>query len=77
VSDSGVYRSIHEIAYGKWSKNEQKIVDSLSALQLFRVQQQTPCVLSLVRAYKATRIKKNQSSKLLLPSRNSISYLRQ
>lgn len=52
LSDSGLYRSIHEIPFGKWSKTEQRIADSLKALQLFRVQQQTPCVLSLVRAYK-------------------------
>ncbi len=58
VSDSGLYRSIHEIPYGKWTKNEQSLADSLGALQLFRVQQQTPCVLSLVRAYKAGKIKK-------------------
>jgi hypothetical protein len=58
LSDSILYRSIHEIPYGKWSKSEQRISDSLAALQLFRVQQQTPCVLSLVRAYKAGKIKK-------------------
>jgi hypothetical protein len=58
VSDASLYRSIHEIAYGKWSKNEQRIADSLKAFQLFRVQQQTPCVLSLVRAYRAGRINK-------------------
>lgn len=58
VSDSGLYRSIHEIPYGRWSKNEQPLADSLTALQLFRVQQQTPCVLSLARAYKGGKIKK-------------------
>ncbi|MGB8493159.1 MAG: DUF262 domain-containing HNH endonuclease family protein [Candidatus Acidiferrum sp.] len=58
VSDAGLYRSIHEIAYGKWSKNEQRIAESLHALQLFRVQQQTPCVLSLIRAYRGGRINK-------------------
>jgi hypothetical protein len=66
VSDSGLYRSIHEISYGKWSKNEQRVADSLAALQLFRVQQQTPCVLSLVRAYKAGRIKKNRLEQALV-----------
>jgi hypothetical protein len=66
VGDSGLYRSIHEIAYGKWTKNEQRIADSLEALQLFRVQQQTPCVLSLVRAYKAGRIKKKHLEQALV-----------
>lgn len=58
VSDSGHYRSLHDIPYGKWTKAEQRIADSLRALQLFRVQQQTPCVLSLVRAYRSGRITK-------------------
>jgi hypothetical protein len=66
LSDSGLYRSIHEIPFGKWSKNEQRIADSLHALQLFRVQQQTPCVLSLVRAYKAKRIKKKHLEQALV-----------
>ena len=60
VSDSGHYRSLHDIPYGKWTKAEQRIADSLRALQLFRVQQQTPCVLSLVRAYRNGRITKKQ-----------------
>lgn len=58
VSDSSLYRSIHEVAYGKWAKSERRITEALKALQLFRVQQQTPCVLSLVRAYKAKKITK-------------------
>ncbi len=57
ISDAVLYRTIHEVTYGKWSKQEKRIADSLSALQLFRVQQQTPCVLSLMRAYKAKHIK--------------------
>lgn len=66
VSDSGLYRSIHEISFGKWSKNEKRIADSLQAFQLFRVQQQTPCVLSLVRAYKGGRIKKKHLEDALI-----------
>ena len=57
VADAVLYRSIHEVSFGKWSKEEKRISESLIALQLFRVQQQTPCVLSLVRAYKASKIK--------------------
>jgi len=66
VSDSVFYRSIHDIAYGKWSKNDQRIAESLQALQLFRVQQQTPCVLSLVRAFKAGRIKRRHLEEALV-----------
>lgn len=58
VSDSVLYRSIHEIPYGKWTKEERRIQEALASLMLFRVRQQTPCVLSLVREYKANKIKK-------------------
>jgi hypothetical protein len=60
VSDAALYRSIHEVGYGKWFKHEKRICESLEALQLFRVQQQTPCVLSLLRAYRSKRIKKSR-----------------
>lgn len=56
VSDSRIYRSIHEANYG-WEKNEQDISRSLVALQLFKVSQPTPAVLSLVRAYRDGVIK--------------------
>jgi hypothetical protein len=56
--DSSAYRSIHEISFGKWDKQEQRIVRALDALLLFRVRQQTPCVLSLVREYRGKKIKK-------------------
>ena len=38
VLDSVLYRSIHEIPYGKWTKNERRIKEALDALMLFRVQ---------------------------------------
>jgi len=58
VSDASLYRMIHEVNFGKWIKEELRVREGLDALQLFRVQQQTPCVLSLMRAYKAKAIKK-------------------
>lgn len=56
VSDAKLYRSIHEPAY-EWTKNEVEAARSLSALQLFKVSQPTPAVLSLTRAYKDEKIK--------------------
>jgi hypothetical protein len=56
VADATLYRGIHEVPYGKWSKQERRIAEGLQALQLFRVAQQTPCVLSLVRAYRGKKI---------------------
>jgi hypothetical protein len=58
VEDSKLYRMIHEPSFGKWSRQEKRIEESLEALMLFRVRQQTPCVLSLVREYKSGKIKK-------------------
>ena len=55
LDDATLYRAIHEVGYGKWVKEEGRIQQGLSALMLFRVQQQTPCVLSLLREYKATK----------------------
>ncbi len=55
LEDAALYRSIHEVGYGKWAKEEGRIEQGLSALMLFRVQQQTPCVLSLLREYRITK----------------------
>jgi hypothetical protein len=58
LADASLYRAIHEMAFWKWSKDERRIVAALNALQLFRVQQQTPCVLSLMRCFKEKKLKK-------------------
>lgn len=55
VADAKLYRSIHEVGYGGWSKQEARIARALDALNLFRVVQPIPCVLSLLREYKATK----------------------
>lgn len=56
VSDSKIYRSIHEASYG-WDKNEVEASRSLAAMQMFKLSQPTPATLSLVRAYKDDKIK--------------------
>ena len=56
VSDSKIYRSIHESTY-EWSKNESEASDSLYALQMFKLSQPTPATMSLVRAYRKDKIK--------------------
>lgn len=58
LEDSKYYRSIHEVEFGAWTKQENEIAGALRALMLFRVRQQVPCVLSLVRAYRMGVIKK-------------------
>lgn len=56
VSDSKIYRSIHEEMYD-WNKNEVEAADSLYALQMFKLSQPTPATMSLVRAYRDNKIK--------------------
>ncbi|MBI4661125.1 MAG: DUF262 domain-containing protein [Verrucomicrobia bacterium] len=58
VTDAALCRAVHEKAFWKWSKQDRRIVEALVALQLFRVQQQTPCVLSLMRCFKETKLKR-------------------
>ena len=56
VSDSKIYRSIHEPTF-QWTKNESDVADSLYALQMFKLSQPTPATMSLVRAYRDGKIK--------------------
>ena len=51
LSDSALYRTINETGYRKWSNDERTIERALFALRIFKVQQPTPCVLSLLREY--------------------------
>lgn len=56
-SDAKIYRSIHDLGYVKWKKEERSVADGLQALNMFRVKQQIPWVLSLIRAYRLGVIK--------------------
>ncbi len=56
VSDSKIYRSIHEENF-ECTKNEVEVSDSLYALQMFKLSQPTPATMSLVRAYRDKKIK--------------------
>lgn len=56
VRDVEFYRAIHEPSY-MWEKGEKRVAESLQAIQVFRVAQPTPALLSLVRAYKDKKIK--------------------
>lgn len=56
VRDVEFYRAIHEPSV-LWTKNEKRVAESLRAIQVFRVVQPTPALLSLVRAYKDNKIK--------------------
>ncbi len=49
VLESGLYRAIHEPVYRNWKKEEFEIRDSLAAMNLFRIKQQLPMVLAVMR----------------------------
>ena len=66
IYDSKLYRQIHETSFGNWKKEELRLKQALDALMLFKVRQQTPCVLSLVRAYKLKQIKKKHLESALI-----------
>jgi len=50
-SDSNLYRNIYEPNTRQWKNEERSIRDSLNALMLFRVRQQLPFVLAVLREY--------------------------
>jgi hypothetical protein len=51
LEESKLYRAIHEPSYKKWKKEEFEMRDSLAAMQQFRIKQQVPMVLSVLRQY--------------------------
>jgi hypothetical protein len=55
LQDAGLYRAMNEPSYAKWAIEEKEIEGALTALNIFRVVQQTPCVLSLLREYRITK----------------------
>jgi hypothetical protein len=57
LQEGKIYRQIHETAYRKWKKEEYGIRDSLVAMNLFRIRQQLPLVLSIMRHYDDGKLK--------------------
>jgi hypothetical protein len=57
VKESEIYRYIHEPSSRKWSNDELEIRDSLQAMDLFRIKQQLPLVLSVMRNYEDAALK--------------------
>jgi len=57
VKESEIYRYIHEPAARAWKKEEFEIRDALRAMNLFRIKQQLPLVLSVMRNYEDCELK--------------------
>ena len=69
IFDAECYRSLFEPNYG-WYKDKSGVKKSLEALNLFKVVQPTPALLSLVRAYRKKQIKLAKLKKTLLAIEN-------
>ncbi len=52
VSDAQLYRQLLDPTSYKWKKDEREIADSIRALNVFRVVQPVPMMLSLLREYR-------------------------
>ena len=70
VKDAVTYREIHEVTYANWRIEQQHIRDSLDAFTLFRIRQQVPLILSLMRDYKAGKLKKKEVEGMLAAVEN-------
>lgn len=57
VKESAIYRYIHEPSVRRWKNEELRIRDALAAMNLFRIKQQLPLVLSVMRQYEDGALK--------------------
>jgi len=65
VTESRTYREILEPSYRKWKKPEIEIRDSLEGLNLFRVKQQLPMEISVMREYLAESLRLKETIGIL------------
>ncbi|MGC2618549.1 MAG: DUF262 domain-containing HNH endonuclease family protein [Acidobacteriaceae bacterium] len=66
ANESKIYRYIFESGYRKWTLEELAIRDSLSAMTaIFRIRQQLPMVLSVMRQYEDKTLKLKQVKAIL------------
>lgn len=63
--DAKTYREIHDTSYCVWAPHELGMRQSLEALNTFRVKQDLPMILSLMRDYRARNLKKKQVERAL------------
>jgi uncharacterized protein with ParB-like and HNH nuclease domain len=70
VKESVIYRYINEPSFKIWSKDECEIRDSLSAMNLFRIKQQLPLVLSVMRHYEDQALKTKHVRSILAAIEN-------
>ncbi|MDT3405011.1 hypothetical protein QE417_004083 [Mucilaginibacter terrae] len=57
LMDSEIYKSVFDTQLRKWNRNELPLKSSLDFLSSFKVTQQTPMVLSIMREFASGRLK--------------------
>ncbi len=65
VNDAKIYRGIHETTFTNWNIEQHRIRDALDAYTIFRIKQQVPMILSVMRGYKADQLKKKEVERIL------------
>ncbi len=65
LKECEIYRYIHEPSYRKWKKEEIDIRNSLQAMNLFRIKQQLPLVLSVMQQYEDGLLKTKHVKSIL------------
>jgi uncharacterized protein with ParB-like and HNH nuclease domain len=65
LKESKIYRQIYEPSYKKWKKDDLDIRDSLDAMNLFRIRQQLPLVLAVMRHYEDGTLKPKHVKEIL------------
>lgn len=64
-TNAQIYRSILDNEYKDWSKNETSLKKSLQAINIFRVKQPIPMLLSVVREYEIENIKLKAAKEII------------
>ena len=70
VEESEIYRYIHEPSARAWKKDEFEVRDALRAMNLFRIKQQLPLVLSVMRHYEDKALKTKHVRSILTAIEN-------
>lgn len=70
VNESEIYRYIHEPSFRKWKRDEFEIRNALRAMNLFRIKQQLPLVLSVMRQYEDHALKTKHVKTILAAIEN-------
>jgi hypothetical protein len=70
IEEATTYRAMHETGFRKWTMHEQKIQECLDALGIYKVRQQIPMVLSVMRDYGKSNLKKKDVERALMPIAN-------